>query len=153
MASKRGVTGPLLSALLAAGLAAAPQAFAQTRDYIIVPGERVGPIELGMSEMQLLMAVGSPDTMLMQGTDTLYSWGTLTARIGKASGGVEEITLNDPGYQTQGRVHVGSADLAVTSMMGQPTKRTTAGGFITLFYDGIELIERNNAVMQIRVRK
>jgi hypothetical protein len=153
MALRLRVIPYVFPALLAGGIAFAPAAFAQERDYTIVPGERVGPIELGMSEIQLLMTVGNPDTMLMQGSDTFYSWGTLTARVGKASGSVEEITLNDPGYQTQGRIHVGSADLTVTAIMGQPSKRSTAGGFVTLSYDGIDILERNNAVMQIRVRK
>jgi hypothetical protein len=152
MNTMRGVFFRVCPALLAAGLAAVP-AYAQPRDYTIVPGERVGPVEIGMGEMQLLMTVGSPDTMLMQGADTLYSWGTLTARVGAASHAVEEITLNDPAYQTQGRVHVGSAELLVTNIMGQPTKRSATGGFVTLSYDGIELVERNAVVMQIRIRK
>lgn len=142
----------VIPALLAACFAAPPVALAQTRDYTIVPGERVGPIEIGMSGMQLLTAVGPPDTMLMQGMDTLYSWGTLTARVNDMTG-VVDITLNDPGYQTQGRIHVGSAELAVTAMMGQPAKRSAAGGLVTLGYDGMDVVERNATVMQIRVHK
>ena len=90
--------------------------------------------------------------MLMQGTDTLYSWGTLTARVNDMTG-VVDITLNDPGYQTQGRIHVGSAELAVTAMMGQPSKRSTTGGLVTLGYAGMDVVERNATVMQIRVHK
>jgi hypothetical protein len=122
-------------------------------DMTIVVGERVGPVALGMTEAQLVAAAGQPQQMLMQGRDTLYSWGLVTARIPAGAMGVDEITVNDTRYLTDQRIHVGSTDTAVVASFGQPMKRATVSGLETLDYDGISIVQRNGMVMQIRIRK
>jgi hypothetical protein len=133
--------------LLAGGLAHAQA------DMTIVVGERVGPVALGMTEMQLIAAAGQPQERLMQGRDTLLSWGLVTAHIPAGAMGVDEITVNDPRYLTEERVHVGSTDTAVVASFGQPMKRATVSGLETLDYAGISIVQRNGMVMQIRIRK
>jgi hypothetical protein len=81
-------------------------------DNLIVPGERVGPIALGMTEAQLAGAMGGPGALQHQGTITIYSWGQVTAEIADNSPGVETITVNDQRYDTPGHVRVGLAATA-----------------------------------------
>lgn len=137
------------------GVGGIAPASAQTllTDTVIVPGERIGPITLGMTEAQLIQAAGQPDQRLMQGRDNLYSWGLLTARIPAGGPGVDEIVVMDTRYLTAQRFHVGSTDAAVTANFGQPTKRSNQSGLITLDFDGISIVQRNGMVMQIRIRK
>jgi hypothetical protein len=122
-------------------------------DNLIVPGQRVGPIALGMTQAQLAAAMGSPGEVLHQGSATTYSWGQVAAEIGDNSPGVDLITVNDPRYDTPGHVHVGLAAPAVAAVLGQPDKKTSTQGLDTFDYDGLTVLVRNNFVMQIRVRK
>jgi hypothetical protein len=143
----------LLSALLMTFAVSGPLMAAQaTSDNLIVPGERVGPIALGMSQAQLTAAMGIAE-VLHQGSATTYSWGQVTAEIGDNSPGVETITVNDPRYDTPGHVHVGLAAVAAMAVLGQPTKKTSTQGLDTFDYDGLAVLVRNNLVAQIRVRK
>ena len=134
-------------------IAIAGPVIAAPADNLIVPGERVGPIALGMTEAQLATAMGGPGAVQHQGTITLYSWGQVTAEIADNSPGVETITVNDPRYDTPGHVHVGLAAPAVTAVLGQPDKKTSTQGVDAFDYEGLTVLVRNNFVMQIRVRK
>jgi hypothetical protein len=124
-----------------------------SNDNLIVPGERVGPIALGMTEAQLAAAMGGPGEVLHQGSATTYSWGQVAAEIGDNSRGVEMITVNDPRYDTPGHVHVGLAAPAAAAVLGQPKKKTSTQGLDTFDYDGLTVLVRNNFVVQIRVLK
>ena len=119
----------------------------------IVIGERIGPFELGMDEAALAAAAGPPQSRLMQGRDTVLSWGLITARIPAGAMGTDEITVNDTRYLTAARLHVGSTDLAVEMQLGKPDKRSVASGLVTLDYSGISTVLRNGFVMQIRIHK
>jgi hypothetical protein len=145
----RSLLSALLMTIAVSGpLMAAPAA----SDNLIVPGERVGPIALGMTQAQLMAAMGGPE-VLHQGTVTTYSWGQIAAEIGDNSPGVDLITVNDPRFDTPGHVHVGLAAPAAMAVLGQPTKKTSTQGLDTFDYDGLTVLVRNNLVAQIRVRK
>jgi hypothetical protein len=122
-------------------------------DTLIVPGERIGPIALGMTQAQLADAMGAPGEILRQGSVTTYSWGQVAAEIGDNSPGVQTITVNDPRYETPGHIRVGLAALAAMAVLGQPNKKTSTQGLDTFDYDGLTVLMRNNLVAQIRVRK
>ena len=122
-------------------------------DNLIVPGQRVGPIALGMTQAQLAAAMGSPGEVLHQGSATTYSWGQVAAEIGDNSPGVDLITVNDPRYETPGHIRVGLASLAAAAVLGQPNKKASTQGLDTFDYDGLTVLVRNNLVAQIRVRK
>jgi hypothetical protein len=141
--------GFLLGLALAGPVTAAPA----PRDTLIVPGERVGPIALGMNPMELAGAVGTPPQTLQQGKDTVFSWGDVTAQISDGATGVDVITVNDPRYETANHIRVGLASLAATAVLGQPAKRTSSPGLESLDYDGLSVVVRNNLIAQIRVRK
>lgn len=143
---------PLLPALFFAIALAGPVGAAPA-DNLIVPGERVGPIALGMTEAQLNAAMGGPGVVQHQGTVTVYAWGQVTAEIADNSPGVETITVNDPRFDTPGHVHVGLAATAAAAVLGQPDKKTSTQGLDTSDYDGLTVLARNNYVMQIRVHK
>ena len=144
---------PLLPALFLTLAILGPVMAAPAADNLIVPGERVGPIALGMTEAQLATAMGGPGAVQHQGTITIYSWGQVTAEIADNSPGVESITVNDPRFDTPGHVHVGLAATAAAAVLGQPDKKTSTLGLDTFDYDGLTVLVRNNFVMQIRVRK
>jgi hypothetical protein len=144
---------PLLPALLLTLAILGPVRAAPAADNLIVPGERVGPIMLGMTEAQLAAAMGGPGAVQHQGTITVYSWGQVTAEIADNSPGVETITVNDPRFDTPGHVHVGLAALAAIAALGQPDKKTSTQGVDAFDYDGLTVLVRNNFVMQIRVHK
>jgi hypothetical protein len=143
----------LAAILMSVALAVCANAAAPVRDTLIVPGERVGPVALGMSPAELAQAVGSPGDPQRQGSATIYSWGQIVAEIGDASSGVALITVNDSRYETATHIRVGLAGLAVTGVLGPPANTTTQQGLVALAYDGMTVILRNNLVVQIRVRK
>jgi hypothetical protein len=138
-----------LTIALAGSVTAAPA----PNDNLIIPGERVGPIALGMTEAQLTAAMGGPGEVLHQGPVTTYSWGQVTAEIADNSPGVETITVNDQRYDTPGHVRVGLAATAAAAVLGQPNKKTSTQGLDTFDYDGLTMLARNNFVAQIRVHK
>jgi hypothetical protein len=142
----------LLSALLMTIASQSAVMAAPASDNLIVPGERVGPIVLGMTAAQLTGALGTGEVQ-HQGSTTVYSWGLIVAEIGDNSQSVETITVNDPRYDTPGHVHVGLAALAAVSVLGQFNKKTSTQGVDIFDYDGLTVLVRNNFVMQIRVRK
>ena len=146
--------GSLLPALFLTIAVAGPLLAAPApNDNLIVPGERVGPIALGMTEAQLAAAMGGPGEVLHQGPATTYSWGQVAAEIGDTLPGVGMITVNDPRYDTPGHVHVGLAAPAAAAVLGQPNRKTSTQGLDTFDYDGLTVLVRNNFVAQIRVRK
>jgi hypothetical protein len=126
-------------------------AVAQTRDALIVPGERVGPIALGLSEADLVMAAGAPASTLRQGNQTIYAFGRVSAQISQS--GVDLITVDDPRFETADHLRLGLALPVAISLLGQPAKRTTTNGVETLEYEGMALIVRSNLVVQIRVQR
>jgi hypothetical protein len=144
----------LLAALLMTIAVSGPvMAAPATSDNLIVPGERVGQIALGMTQAQLAAAMGSPGDVLHQGSATTYSWGQVAAEIGDNSPGVDLITVNDLRYDTPGHVHIGLAAVAAAAVLGQPNKKTSTQGLDTFDYDGLTVLVRNNLVAQIRVHK
>jgi hypothetical protein len=132
-------------------LVCASSAIAQARDALIVPGERVGPIALGLSETDLMKAAGVPASTLRQGNETVYSFGRVTAQIGAS--GVDLITVDDARFETADHLRLGLAVPVAISLLGQPVKRSTTNGVETLEYDGMALIVRSNLVVQIRIQR
>ena len=144
------------SVLLALGFSIAlGSAFAASapRDTLIVPGQRVGPIALGMNAAELEASVGAPGTMRKEGSNTIYSWGEVSAEIDAKSGVVDLIAVNDERYETADHLHVGLAALAVVVVLGQPQNVTTPPGIRNYEYDGMTVVTRNAMVAQIRVQK
>ncbi len=108
---------------LAAGVLAIAAACASTPpnldDDMIVPGERVGRIELGMPLSQLLAVAGTPpSTAPIEGTDsTSYSFDGFT--VG-ADDKVYWIVVEAPRFRTANGVAPGSEQIFARAAFGKP---------------------------------
>lgn len=65
----------MLASLLASALSLCEQAQAQN-DHLIVPWERIGPLELGMTAADLLSILGAPTQISRGPVDgiSIYNW-------------------------------------------------------------------------------
>jgi hypothetical protein len=98
-------------------------------DNLIVPGRRIGPIQLGMTPTELYRAAGSP---VSQSTPCDTNAGcnyfffapmgqpNLVAHV--VAGRVEEITTSMPSYATAEGIKVGLAPLALEANWGPAQK-------------------------------
>ncbi len=82
------------------------------RDTKIIPGQRVGPVSLGMSETELYRTMGEP-----RKTNT-FSWGTsyefegLYATVYNSTHRVHIVGPISHSYSTPEGIHLGSSELA-----------------------------------------
>jgi hypothetical protein len=100
---------------------------APVHDQVIVPGERIGPIAIGMKGATLLDAMGAPDStdrMKNAGIEN-YAAAGLEATVMDDSQQVISITTDSAQYATAEGVHIGSSDFEVRSRMGAPTTSVT----------------------------
>jgi hypothetical protein len=88
-------------------------------DHQIVPGQRVGPVTIGMSAADLYRAMGEPTKSRNYANGAGYSWGGLQANLG-ADGRVIEILVLDGSYLLVGGLAVGSSQLALSVKRPQP---------------------------------
>jgi len=121
----------LFGALSIAGLVVAlfisPTASAQVaNDHLIIPGERVGPISLGMSTQDLYKALGEPTQSVTgnDGTWASYSWQDLTVQTDLPSGKVSHISVSGPSYSIDNNLRVGASELALRANLPNPQSTT-----------------------------
>jgi hypothetical protein len=117
------------------------QAQAQTQnDHLIVPWERIGPIELGMTAADLIRIKGRPTQMSRGPADgiSVYGWKDDLSIYIKTDGSyVTQICALDPAYTTVNGVHPGSAHLSVIALMGQPKSSKVYKGWWRLSYTNL----------------
>jgi hypothetical protein len=117
----------LCLALVAGTLTAAAQA--QTGDHLIVPGERIGPISVGMTLNQALRAAGSPPVRsLFSNTDPTSGQIDFASGLGIAVRGPEQrvitICAQHPSkFRTRGGVAPGMSEVEIRTRLGPPAKR------------------------------
>ena len=99
------------------------------KDNLIVPGQRIGPIYLGMTAKDLYRTMGTPtssysDTSLSL---TSYDFGPGNGRNGRpytdarlTNGIVTVITTSERRFHTGNSLTIGSSDLALRATMGNP---------------------------------
>jgi hypothetical protein len=102
--------------LAAAGCATAPP---DLNDDLVVPGERVGPIVLGMPLSQLLAVLGTPQTTtpIAGSAAASYSWPGLTVAAHET---VYWIIATDPRYRTASGVSPGVEHIVARAAMPKP---------------------------------
>lgn len=95
-------------------------------DRLIVPGERIGPIFLGMTEEQLYKKMGDPSET-HQGTGVLngvaiitYRWGDLVAIVQPSAHRVVQVMVDGTRYSTMEGVAVGTSVLEMRAKLGRP---------------------------------
>lgn len=90
-------------------------------DSLIVPGQRVGPVSLGMSGAQLLQAVGSPTRSNHIGDVTAVSFSNgISANVRDSDNRVTTASTSDERYSTPGGVHSGISEFEVRTRLGSP---------------------------------
>jgi hypothetical protein len=142
------------------------RALAEGSDHLIVPGVRIGPMFIGMTETQLYQKLGDPSKTVRgnDGTWVLYEYKNLglVAHVNPANHKVNLIDSNFLGeeeppetsypYSTREGITVGSSDLKVQSL---PWKllwtKKTASGFWTFAYPGIQIHTHDGVVNGVAV--
>ena len=95
-------------------------------DNLIVPGERIGPVFLGMTEEQLYRRMGNP-VETQQGTGVLngvpiigYRYEDIIAIVQPSAHKVVEIQVEGTRYTTAQGVTVGTSVLEMKAKLGRP---------------------------------
>jgi hypothetical protein len=123
----------LVAASLAAGLStllAIQTLAAQTiRNTLIVPGQRIGPLYLGMSDAELLAAVGPPDQTVnwdKSAVSYIYENPKLWVVVVKKTRRVGMINTSSSMFRTAEGIGVGSTQLELDVKM--PKRKRGRGG-------------------------
>jgi hypothetical protein len=121
----------LLLALAALFVGLQSTTAAAKNDNLIVPGVRIGPVSLGMSDADLYKMLGDPTQTMTEGVDMgraiQYVFPKLSIVVSKATHRVTQVTTLDPGYSTADGIKVGSSGLAVSTKLGIPPGRCEGG--------------------------
>lgn len=127
--------------------------------YPIVPGVGVGPFKVGMPIPEALKVLGAPDEVLGYVGTASYRYKSLTI---DADGGVpmekqvvRSVNTTSSVFKTYSGLAVGSLELQVRALMGEPTCTTTMGEHVVLAYaQGVSFIldRRTRQVTEIAVR-
>lgn len=141
----------LAPAILAAACATAPLTI---DDDLVVPGERIGEVEIGMPLSNLIALKGTPyKTVPISGTEaTSYSFEGLT--VG-AHDTVYWIIATDPRFRTAGGVAPGVEQIFARATLGKP-KCVVTRDDVTVYDYGKLYFDVDNGsgkVRQIGVQK
>ncbi|HLY22258.1 MAG TPA: hypothetical protein VKT83_07295 [bacterium] len=125
----------LLACAVVVGAAAAQSV---SDDHQIIPGDRIGPLKIGMSITDAVAAMGQPKTVLpdkkVRG-ETRYYWFDITElggnsvtsahglfAVADSSGTIVWVAAHyAPQYLTPSGLHYGSTERQVLAAMGKPT--------------------------------
>lgn len=136
--------------VVAAVMGSALQTVAAGSDNLIVPGQRIGPISIGMSKTELYRTMGEPTEMAGA---YAYNFGKLSAVV-DARGHVGNINCDDPKFVTPEGIHVGSSQLAMEARMGPPelTRKLDGSHFIYCYKrSSLCLVVGNGTIYSIGV--
>ena len=119
----------LLAPIVLAACASAPLTL---NDNLVVPGERIGEVQIGMPLSTLLALKGTPlsTTPIKDTNATTYVFEGLTVA---ADDEVYWIVANDPRFHTAGGVAPGVEQIFARASLGQPACVVTQGD--TTVYD------------------
>jgi hypothetical protein len=90
-------------------------------DHLIVPGERIGPFKLGMTDQELFQ-VGIPRTTEPLGNEVIYYFGDWVVSVSHESRQVDEVTTWSDSDRTSSAVGVGSTLQDLFRVLGPPDK-------------------------------
>lgn len=153
-----------IALLLAAGLLsfAAQDASEGTANWLIIPGEAVGPISLGMSEEEVTSAVGAPERTSLGAWEYLSTGyavllgdesGKVSAVL--AGGGNDQVRLDKRFHgRTAAGIGMGSTKQEILEALGEPSLERPLGDSVHLAYShlGIEFMLTQNVVNWFAVR-
>ena len=140
------------AAFLTLGACASPPP--STNDNLIVPGERVGNVRIGMSLAELFNVKGAPGkTIPIPNTEaTSYNYDGLT--VG-ADDRVYWIIAHDPRYRTGYGVATGSEQIFARGTYGEPKCVVTRGDETVYDYGNIyfEVDNASGKVKQVGIQQ
>lgn len=93
------------------------------QDYTIVPGQRIGPVYLGMSPSQLWRALGSPSASVpISDKRTRFDFRDhdLRVYVSMVTGVVDGASTSSPRYTTKEGVKAGATELELLASRGLP---------------------------------
>jgi hypothetical protein len=96
-------------------------------DQTIVFGQRVGPVSLGMNELQLFDAVGKTSATAYGGNRVGYLYADLKLNVVVDAGRVVAISPTDGSYATATGIRIGSSERLVTATATVPTRTQHPG--------------------------
>jgi hypothetical protein len=141
-------------------------------DTLIVPGDRIGPVYLGMPLRQVLEVMGDPQESLEWGQDgfsgMLYEWGdqfaiysgvrrlaraTLSVTVSNADQRVRVVSVGDLGYQTADGLRFGVSGARAVANLGSPAEtKSLATGLNYCYRSGIHFgTDHTGTINWIRV--
>jgi hypothetical protein len=135
--------GPILALLvlaLALAPAAQPASAAQTDRFLVVPGRRAGPIDIGMKLDAVERIFGQPSTSDLAGTTKWYEWQApdnhmASIAVETAQNTVVLISLaHDPRYRTSEGIGDGNTLDQVQRVFGQPSSVLRLSGYAIVQY-------------------
>lgn len=97
-------------------------------DKLIVPGERIGPIALGMPQADVLKILGTPPHTNVGEWASMYYYADLAVWIKNDSNHVIMIQTSSPEYATADGIRVGMSEPEVKAKRGNPTRRKEEEG-------------------------
>lgn len=96
---------------------------------LIVPGESVGKVKLGMTVAQVYGILGEPTEQYPPKNDTtFYVWEHGYFLVGIDSTGVTRIDVSHSRYATKEGIRVGSTEMAIEAFYGTPSSASERPG-------------------------
>ncbi len=112
-------------------------------DNLIVPGQRIGKVAVGMPARQLVNAAGSPKDSSRLGKGFVSDFGDgLVAVVNDGDLKVVTIGTSDPWYATPEGIRAGSSELEVVARLGKAQAVSEDRGkpnIKTYCYPGLEI--------------
>ena len=102
-------------------LCGAPTASSAQNDNLIVPGVRIGPFHLGITDAELYRQFGEPTATQVNGDVTMnYTYSNVQVSVSPSTHKVIQVTTSDPSFATAEGVTVGTSALALAAKLGVP---------------------------------
>jgi hypothetical protein len=134
----------------------ADDASAQSNDNLIVPGQRVGPVYIGMTSKDMKRVLGPPDAAFRLSQNIYaYRWGDWKNPrwwVYTSRGGAFRIDTALDHFKTVDGIGTGIPEEKVTAKWGRPKRLIIqAGNRHILCYDNIELSGENDYLTYVTV--
>jgi hypothetical protein len=144
----------LLRLALAAALFAlcATAASAQSSDNLIVPGQRIGRITIGMPVAEVYAVLGAPTKTFKLESQTQYLYSDVNVIIEDSTQQVGLAGAVSSKYKTREGVGIGSADIEVRAKLGNfSTVKQIPNGAAYCYQSAMFIVTRNGVVEQLAV--
>jgi hypothetical protein len=117
----------------------------QNSDHLIVPGERVGPIKLGMTEQEVFNLLGPAKKHFFRFGTLIYSWedGDFEINVSPDNHTVYVVKVFSPSYHTAEGVRVGSSEFDLVHLKGLPQWKDDARGTAKTY----SAVYNNNSIL------